>query len=256
LLQLNATFNDLSPVLLAVLGRGIQQDSTGKWVLTDLLEVCNEVGAHLAVQPPEDDNNPNSCIGGGKINLLAGVELYKYFRPALTVFAYGARTKYLHEIGAPSESRVMTEEFLRILESESPTVEVFGEAAWGKTAAGTFEELDNIFTRAIHHGIKNVAIVTVAVHVPRTALMVSVQLNKSVFDGKIFPQIYTSELILESARPVEFRGLFAKSVSSQSFRRTLAREIGLGGVYPRGGINSLFAGTTHTASSVAATAKK
>jgi hypothetical protein len=253
LLRLKKTFGDDGPILLAVLGRGIQQNELGDWVLTELFEICDKVGAHLPVQLPENDANPQSCIGGGKLNLLAGVQLWKYFHPALTVLAYGARTKYLHEVCGPSESEVMSEEFyVSARPADASAVDVFDEARWKKTAAGTFEELDNIFTLAVRRGIKNVAIVTVAVHVPRTALMVSVQLSKPEFAGWILPQIYASELVLEVALPEEHGGLFEKSVSSRSFQRTLEREIGLGGIYPRGGINALFAGTTHTASSVAA----
>ena len=62
--------------LLAILGRGIQQIEEDKgWTLTEDLEVCDEKGGHLAVRVPSDDNNPYCLIGGGELNLRAGIIL-------------------------------------------------------------------------------------------------------------------------------------------------------------------------------------
>ena len=254
--SIKKTFDDDDPILLAALGRGSHQNANGKWVLTSLFEICDEVGAHLAIQLPEDDSNPNSCIGGGELNLLAGLELWKLLRPALTVFAYGSRSRYLHDIDAPSESIVMTSKFSQLMadENQTPIVEIFDEKSWGTSNAGTDQELHNIFTRANQFGIKNVAIVTVAVHVPRTALMIQGHLSNPTFAG-ILPQLYPTELILEQADPEKYSDLFARSVGSQSFLRTFQREIGLGGIYPRGGVNAYFAGHKQTASSTIVTAK-
>ena len=245
------TFDDDGPVLLAVLGRGSQQDSQGQWVLTELFEICDEKGAHLATQLPENDDHPNSCIGGSALNVRAGIALYEYFRPAMTVFAYGSRSKYLYDINAPSESMVMTDEFLKLMEAEAnpPQVDIFDETAWDKTNAGTNQELRNIFALALQFGIKNVAIVTVAVHAARTALMIEGHLQDPAFVGQIFPQLYVTEEILEQADPMHYAGLFEKSVTSKSFVRTFRREIGFGGIYPRGGLNAYFAGVMQTASS-------
>ena len=250
-MKLLKTFEDEGAVLLAVLGRGSHQDSQGHWVLTELFEICDEKGAHLATQLPEDDNHPNSCIGGSALNVRAGIALYEYFHPALTVFAYGSRSKYLFDIGAPSESMVMTDAFLRLMKDapEPPRVDVFDETAWKKSNAGTSQELHNIFTLAVRMGIRNVAIVTVAVHAPRTSLMIEGHLQDPAFAGKIFPQLYVTEEILEQADPARYAGLFEKSVASKSFMRTFRREIGFGGIYPRGGLNAFFAGVMQTASS-------
>ncbi|HEY5220726.1 MAG TPA: hypothetical protein VIJ29_01065 [Candidatus Paceibacterota bacterium] len=236
-----------------MLGRGLQQDQNGNWVLTKLFEVCDEKGAHLPTALPEDDDNPNSCIGGSELNILAGVELYKYFHPAMTVFAYGMRSNYLRNINAPSECVVGTKKFLEIAreEGETPEVEIFREGEWNQPTSGTDAEIHNIFSLVLAPDLQiaNVAIVTVAVHVPRTALMVQGHMQNPEFAGRIFPQIYVAEQILETADPEQYAGLWARSIGSQSFTRTFQREIGFGGVYPRGGVNAYFAGIRQTDSS-------
>lgn len=125
--------------LLAILGRGIQHPSahSQEWVLTPDLEVCDEKGAHLAIRAPEDDASPYSIIGGGELNILAGALLAKRLQPQIATCAYGARSKYLNTIGAPSESQVMTDQFLAEAKREdipAPAVNVFDEKSGKRTS--------------------------------------------------------------------------------------------------------------------------
>ena len=124
-----------SGVLLAILGRGIQHPSPEStvWELTPDIELCDEKGAHLPFRAPENDDDPRSIIGGGQLNVLAGTILIDRLRPTLVVCAYGARSKYLNSIGAPSESEIMTSLLSNEVGKQKeimPATDVFDEAAW------------------------------------------------------------------------------------------------------------------------------
>lgn len=111
----------------------------GRWGLTGDTEVCERTPngglAHFAVRVPENDDHEDSIVGGGELNLLAGLELEKKFRregrfdPQLALHAYGLRSSYLKSIGAPSESRVMSEKYCD-LGGHPGIVQVFNEDKW------------------------------------------------------------------------------------------------------------------------------
>ena len=231
--------NQKGGLLLALLGRGIQQTSlkNAAWELTPDIEVCDEKGAHLPVRAPENDDDPRSIIGGGELNALAGIVLSETLRPDLVVCAYGARSKYLNSIGAPSESRVMSDWLTAEITKTGgtvPEVNVFNEEEWQSDETGTNRELHNIFTFAARRGVTNIAILTVAVHVPRAALMAHHHLmNNPAFKGLIF-QCYASELVLLGSDPKHYETRVRRIFGSKSYERNLSRELR--------GMNDLLAG--------------
>ena len=114
-------------MLLAILGRGIQRVN-GKWELTEDLEVCAPTGAPLVDHQPVDDKNPHCLVGGGELNLLAGVELHRRHCAQIIVCAYGNKSPYLLETDAPSESEIMPQELHRLISLNSlpmPTIMVW-----------------------------------------------------------------------------------------------------------------------------------
>src|ERR1700733_13205629 len=88
--------------LLAILGRGMQRVGN-TWRATPDIEVYDEKWRHFLDPVEENDDDSRSAIGGGELNLLAGVRLVDTFGPRKVVCAYGNPTTYLTEAGAPSE---------------------------------------------------------------------------------------------------------------------------------------------------------
>src|SRR3989338_1971225 len=109
--------------------------------------MCDTNSAHLPVRAPVDDSNPYCMVGGGWLNLLAGIELSKQHSPKLVVCAYGHRSAYLKELDAPTESEVMSDKLRRVL----PNAEV---AVWERKRelpgpSNTGRELLNILELAV-----------------------------------------------------------------------------------------------------------
>ncbi|MGC9598993.1 MAG: hypothetical protein ABSE18_01250 [Minisyncoccia bacterium] len=237
----------MTNTLLAILGRGIQHPSatSQEWVLTPDLEICDKKGAHLAVRVPENDNVRNSVIGGGELNVLAGALLARKLRPQIVTCAYGARSKYLNSIGAPSESQIMTDAFLAEAKRQNgmvPEVNIFNEEEWKADASGTNRELYNVFSLATRLRVPKVAILTVAVHLPRTIVMAQEHLKKeSKFKG-ITLECHASELVLLDADPAKYGDRVRRIFGSKSYARNLDREMS--------GINDLFAGKYKSIASV------
>ncbi len=83
-------------MLIAILGRGIQRvGSGGSWEVTEDLEVCAPDRTHLPDRVPADDQNPCCLVGGGELNLLAGLELHRRIGAIVAVCAYSHRAPYL-----------------------------------------------------------------------------------------------------------------------------------------------------------------
>src|SRR5271157_1264609 len=130
--------------ILAILGRGIQRHhKNGSWVLTEDLELCDEKSAHLAVRKPADDENPFCMVGGGELNLLAGIALYNQEGANIVVCAYGDRSEYLKSIDAPSESMVMSGYFLHACRTAN--IRVWKKEMSMPGPSNTNRELKNIF---------------------------------------------------------------------------------------------------------------
>lgn len=246
-------------IAVVFLGRGISMlKPGGYWGLTEDIEVCDEQFAHLPVRVPENDDHPNSIIGGGELNLLAGLELEKRFmaegkfNPQLALHAYGFRSKYLKSIDAPSESKVMSEKYCDI-GGHPGIVQVFNENVWQNVAdmpSNTNQEIDNVFIEAFHRDIRHVAIVTVAVHCWRANLMAQRHLSnpEKIYGGKIKLQFYASENVLLEANPAKYDERCRALLGSKSFQRNLILE--------QRGVNALLSGTYQSVQSTSAPAAK
>lgn len=225
--------------LLAILGRGIQQIEEGKgWTLTENLEVCDDKGGHLPVRVPANDANPYCLIGGGELNLRAGIILCReHFESLRTVVcAYGARSSYLVALNGPSESEVMSARLEQLLTpGEEPEVIVWPHdrvASDERGRSGTGREIQNVFELAVERGFTSVGVVTVFVHYARALLMAQRHLMNPEF-AHLTLQCYVSEELL-LAYDSGFSRMFRDMHGSRAFMRSL--------FYEQRGINCLLAG--------------
>ncbi len=226
--------------LLAILGRGIQQIVADEgWTLTDNLEMCDEKGAHLPVRIPADDANPYCLIGGGELNLRAGVVLCREYVSSLkaVVCAYGARSEYLARVGGPSESEIMSARLEQLLTpAQEPNVVVWprdhiAQDERGKSGSG--REIQNVFELAVERGWKTVGLVTIAVHYARALLMAQRHLMNPRF-AHLTLQCYVSEELLLAHDLAFFGPLVREMHGSKAFMRSFFLE--------QRGINCLIAG--------------
>lgn len=220
--------------ILAILGRGIcklrESDPDGEvssWHLTDDLEICTDIGAHLAVRVPVDDTHPNCLVGGAQMNLEAGKALILQHAPQVVVCAYGDRSKYLKDIGGPSESQVMTEALRTILVGadlpRKPELVIWDPARSKGFASNTRQEILNIFDLAIELGLTRIGFVTVGVHVPRTATFITKHISTFPEYQHLSPVLFESEeALLGSSKQWKPRVDVLRK--SQAFSRNLANE--------------------------------
>jgi len=232
-------------ILLAVLGRGSQMAYPGgPWVLTKDFEIWKLTERSSVLTDP-DDSNENCVIGGGELNLAAGVVLYKELNPELTVFAYGDNAPHVGEgSDRPSESNVMNDLFTEIVERETGTVpraQVFVQTP-GKVrgkASGTFKEIKNILRLAQQDEFDEVVLVTVLVHVNRALGMAAKHLEDPEFAGlrgKI--RFEVTEGVLLRADPQSYAERVWAIFNSRAFIRNLQRETN--------GLTALRKGVTQT----------
>lgn len=215
--------------LLAILGRGIQKTaSDGPWVLTEDLEVLADDGAHSIVRLPIDDRNPNCVVGGGELNLMAGLELCREYDPKLVVCAYGHRARYLVEADAPTESEIMSARFVKSckeLNLTEPEVVVWPKDKDLLGPSNTKVELLNILRLALEKGCLVVGIVTVTVHLERAILFTRRHLASEEFVNKqIEVEFFASEQVLTRVRPETYALRTLRLFSSEAFRRNALRE--------------------------------
>jgi hypothetical protein len=213
--------------LLAVLGRGVQKlHEEGPWVLTEDLEMWSEESQHLAVRVPADDLNPFCMVGGGELNPLAGVELFRRHGAEAVVCAYGDRTKYLKEIDGPSESMVMGEKFQEMC----PDAHL---KTWTKDMSrpgpsNTNAELYNIFQLAtmleLFRGKSHrIGIVTIDLHMPRTLVMAQRHLA-STFTDLAPVDFFVSEQVLVEADQAQYSLRREALRDSAAFKRNWEQE--------------------------------
>jgi hypothetical protein len=195
--------------MIAILGRGIQLlRENGPWVLTEDLELCDKDSAHLPVRAPVNDESPYCMIGGGEMNLEAGHILIQRYEPKLVVCAYGGRSKYLESVNGPSESEVMSGLLDKSFRdgagrwssmTNQPEIAVWERTRQLPVPSNTRQELLNIFDLALERNLRRIAMVTVGVHVPRTATYKAKHLSVYEQYRELSPVVFESEEVLLGA---------------------------------------------------------
>lgn len=215
--------------VLAILGRGIQKITPhGGWVLTEDLEMYGENGGHLIVREPVDDKSTRCLIGGGELNLLAGLELFIREGAKTVVYAYGHRATYLREIDGPTESEVMSRRFAELLEKEhhgwrEPRIVIWPRDRDVPGPSNTRAELENILELARENRGSEIAIVSVAVHLPRAMVFAEKHQEKPAFRDQSL-DFFSSEEILLEADAAKYAPRVLNIYASEAMRRTAERE--------------------------------
>jgi len=207
--------------LIAIMGRGIQRLPDSSWTVTEDLEVCAENSAHLVDRVLADDENPCCLVGGGELNLLAGIQLHKSGLGNIIVCAYGDRSEYLKSIDAPSESMVMSDLFLKYCPNAPVKVWTKGMSMPGPS--NTNRELQNIFELAVEEEIDKVAVVTIDLHMPRTLVIAQRHLAKREFQ-RLNARFFISEQVLVEADPKTYNVRRETLRRSKAMERNWARE--------------------------------
>lgn len=212
--------------VIAILGRGIRRlEPLGPcWVLTEDLEVYDDNGAHLRARVPADDENPNCLVGGGELNLHAGLALYQLEGSRIVVCAYGNRSAYLREAEAPLESVVMS----KIFKDRAPLTQtsVWSEDDPTRFPSNSDRELQNIFEFAVSSrdfSRVRVAVLTVAVHLPRVMLFSKKHLEAPEFEN-LRVSFFSAEQVFLETNPMLAPRILALW-SSKAFQRTAEREL-------------------------------
>lgn len=211
--------------MVAILGRGIQQlTEGGPWVLTEDLELCDKNSAHLPVRAPADDTSPYCMVGGGEMNLEAGIHLIRQYHPVLVVCAYGARSSYLESVDGPSESEVMSAKLKDSILRSGASIGVWERHRQLPVPSNTRQELLNIFDLAIKANLESIAIVTVGVHVARTATYVTKHMSTYPQYRHLRVVPVESEEVLLVADRNKYEGRVQALRNSQAFARNWERE--------------------------------
>lgn len=208
--------------LLAILGRGIQRlDENGPWVLTEDFEVCGSDSGHLPVRIPIEDSNPHCFVGGGELNILAGLELLRKFQYDSVVCAYGHRSAYLKSINGPTESEIMSAR----LKEVSPTakIEVWPREREMPDPSNTNFEIKNILELAVVKDIGFVDILTVTVHLPRAIVFAERHLGKTEF-RHLSVRYHSSEQVLLETNADRHGPRVLSIYGSRAFQRSAKRE--------------------------------
>jgi hypothetical protein len=199
---------DRKKILIGILGRGIQQDANGKWVLTPDLEVYDRDHrgwtSHKPVQVASDDSSPDCMIGGSTLNLAAGIALFNKHKrlgyEVLVTAAYGDRSKYLKEVDGPTESRIMMNAFLTLATPTDKEWTFWPEERVVAGNSNTLKEIENLFELAVELGIPEVTLNSVTIHMVRVVMMAEAHLRQPQF--KYLKVRYCpSELVLTESDP-------------------------------------------------------
>ncbi len=218
--------------MIAILGRGIQRleetspvEDVSSWVLTEDLELCDRDSAHLPVRAPADDDSPYNMIGGGEMNLEAGLSLIRAEKPRVAVCAFGGRSDYLESINGPSESEVMSHLLIQAIPTKKcPLVNVWKRQRQLPVPSNTRQELLNIFDLALQYRLNRIAIVTIGVHIPRTQTYVTKHLSVHPQYRQLVPIVLESEEILLTENWRKYPPRVETMRKSKSFARNWERE--------------------------------
>lgn len=187
---------------IVIMGRGIGKDSKGKWrPQSYFIEGSLQSGTF---NNNVDPNNPNveTLINGQNANNLAGYHLYRQlaeqgFPPKLVVFAAGRGDGYLKDAEESlSEGKVIGERFLNKLtglkDLREPETIIFGK---NKTTRDDMRETVRLIKE---RGLKNVAIITVGVHLKRTHEFFDIFAQKENLDGINVDFIPSEKILIET----------------------------------------------------------
>lgn len=215
-------------MLMAILGRGIQRSrGSVSWEFTEDLEVCAPDRTHLADRVHADDQNPCCLVGGGELNLLAGLELHRRTPAEIVVCAYSHRAGYLVETDGPSESEVMSARLTGFIHENRlrlPKIEVWSRDRFDEASSNTHCELENAFTLARERGIRRVSVVTVSVHLPRAMLFARDLTEKQGDFRNLEVSFFASEQVLVEACPRKYAPRVLALYASQAYARTAFYE--------------------------------
>jgi hypothetical protein len=217
------------------MGRGIQrtrkEDPIGdvrSWDLTEDMEMCDNDFAHLPVRATINDDDPHCLLGGGHLNLEAGLELIMERAPAVTVCAYGARSFYLSSIRGPSESEVMELHLLRLLEGHSPKSHIITWERDRPTPEGsrsnTMQEIRNVFELASEHGISDIVIFSLSMHLQRCRIFVKYWKSRLAKFASLSATCVASDILLAEKHPETHMKRVRVMWQSQACARTCALE--------------------------------
>ena len=221
--------------LLAIMGRGIQMSGDGwdptdvsSWVPTRPYEITDEQGMHLSVRHPRENRpdvyaDPQARIGGGLWNLRAGVILIKRHHPNLVVCAYGHRSSYLTSVDGPTESEVMHYHLGHECKLGDTKPLVWPRERTEPGPSNTGSEIKHVLDLGLERGFRNIAILTVGVHVPRTGAYVSKYLTTHPQYGRLNVRILESEEIIAVECPWE-RNTIAEVRNSLAFEHSWRAE--------------------------------
>jgi len=216
--------------LLAVLGRGIHLDpQSGRWFPSGDLVMWGRTKGYLgSIASPKEvkENSPYCFLGGGELNILAGVEIYRQYGAKLVVCGYGDRAPYTKEADGPTESQIVSEAFVERGESENlflPEIKI-----WTKDMTAprfnTHQELFNIFSLAVERGFTNVGLVTITSHLPRTIVFAKKHLDTVPEFADLRVKFFSAELVLAEADPAVYALRALKIFSSAAFKRNAGLE--------------------------------
>ena len=223
------------------MGRGAMMEYPGgPWRVTDNFDIWDIASGKSRpdIIQSKNDDDPNSIIGGGKLNLTAGAILYRDNNPALTVFAYGKTPPRPGHPEYPSECKVMTQQFLEMMGQEQPVrVKIF-DPNNNVSGSGTFQELKNILVLASEMEADKIIIVSVLTHMGRIAGMLANHLLDPTFRSlrtRIYPEV--SEFVIMRAMPTMHEEAW-EIFGSKSMYRNLLRDAK--------GLEALFSGITQS----------
>ncbi|MBI4087747.1 MAG: hypothetical protein HY434_02875 [Candidatus Liptonbacteria bacterium] len=219
--------------LIAVLGRGIELAGSGafrRWRPTRYIERFDENNWHPGVRIlgiTADSPDEKVVVGGMNANTLAAGEfvrrLWLHGKTPKVVAFIGGRPQYLSaEPEDLTGAKIAAEEFIRRSRRfhVSADIEVL---ACGEKNKNTKDDLVTALALAMERGFRTTAIITVAVHIPRSEeFMKVIRRERAEFRG-IGVRFLSSEHILVG-RDRRYRNILVRAILSRAYERTRMRE--------------------------------
>lgn len=205
-----------------MLGRGIQL-ADGEWRPTPDLEVYRQGSdrpLHYAFPTTPNPDDPLCLVGGGQLNLDAAVAAVRAGARTV-VLGFAAPSRYLREVGGPSESVVMS----AALRRASPRADIIEWSGPPGEETNTESEVRNALGLARERGFTSVRFLTVSPHLPRVLLiaqLASIDLGRTGSSAPDWDGV-SSDSIVASLGAAN-RARVARLRSSAAYRRTVAFE--------------------------------